>query len=87
MINTARWQRFRDRFLNRNPLCVKCLEDGFQVGADEVDHIVPRSKGGAVFDAANCQPLCRQCHEAKTAAENSRYGGADIEGNLKHGWD
>jgi hypothetical protein len=31
-----------------------------------VDHIVPISKGGPVFDLGNMQLLCWQCHQKKT---------------------
>lgn len=37
---------------------------------DQVDHTVPRARGGADTDE-NQQLLCRQCHSDKTAAENS----------------
>lgn len=37
----------------------------------EVDHIQPISDGGHRFDEANLQTLCKPCHAAKTAAENS----------------
>jgi len=39
--------------------------------ADEVDHIVPLSRGGG-DERSNLQPLCRPCHAAKTARE--RHG-------------
>lgn len=31
-------------------------------GADSADHVVPRSKGGAVFDLANLGPSHRSCN-------------------------
>lgn len=31
-----------------------------------VDHIIPISKGGPVFDIENMQLLCWQCHRKKT---------------------
>lgn len=37
-------------------------------GPLEVDHRVPRSRGGT-DRLANLQVLCRRCHAAKTAAE------------------
>lgn len=37
----------------------------------EVDHITPVSEGGHPFDPANLQTLCSDCHEDKTARENS----------------
>lgn len=34
-------------------------------GADSADHIVPRSRGGAVYDLANLQPAHRRCNESR----------------------
>lgn len=34
-------------------------------GADSADHIVPRSRGGAVWDLANLQPAHRSCNFAR----------------------
>lgn len=41
-------------------------------GRLEVDHKVRLTDGGAEFDPANLQTLCRQCHIDKTRAENRR---------------
>jgi 5-methylcytosine-specific restriction protein A len=38
-----------------------------------VDHIVPRSAGGA-DTPGNLQPLCRPCHSRKTARFDGGYG-------------
>lgn len=40
----------------------------------EVDHIEPISDGGHPFDPANLQTLCSECHQDKTARENSDRG-------------
>ena len=67
--NIGPWTRFRERFLNRNPLCVKC---GRQ--ANVVDHVVPlRYKSASLedlIDVDNCQALCTDCHNAKSSLEN-----------------
>jgi 5-methylcytosine-specific restriction endonuclease McrA len=39
------------------------------VKADEVDHIVPVSAGGDVFDLSNVQALCKSHHSQKTRRE------------------
>ena len=41
--------------------------------ARHVDHVVPLADGGS-NDAANLQPLCVQCHHAKTAREHRERG-------------
>lgn len=38
----------------------------FPLGLLTVDHIIPISKGGPVFDLGNMQLLCWQCHRKKT---------------------
>jgi len=59
-----RWQALRMMVLRREPLCRRC-----QKPAQDVDHILPMSKGGARLDQANLQPLCRSCHRAKHAED------------------
>ena len=60
--------------LRENPLCRPCAANGFTVAAAEIDHIVPVSDSAnpELLDRENWQPICRQCHEAKTATENRR---------------
>jgi 5-methylcytosine-specific restriction protein A len=58
-------QRIRADTLGREPLCRHCAERGHVTVATQLDHIVPLSKGGR--DAPeNRQPLCDECHKAKT---------------------
>lgn len=74
-----RWQVFRTFILERDGYrCQAC-------GAArrlEVDHKVPCWKGGAAWDPANCQSLCRSCHIKKTRKEN----GHDPSPSMK-AWD
>ena len=37
----------------------------------EVDHIVPLEDGGAMFDEANLQGLCKSHHSSKTARDKA----------------
>ena len=70
----ANWRRLRRMFLRENPLC----EDPYgahagPVVATDVDHIVPRSKGGT--DAwENLQSLCASCHSRKTVEQDGGWG-------------
>jgi 5-methylcytosine-specific restriction endonuclease McrA len=34
------------------------------------DHIVPVAKGSALYDLTNMQPVCADCHDAKTRRDN-----------------
>lgn len=56
--------------LKAEPLCRLCLARGRPVPATEVDHITPKVLGGSDQDS-NLQPLCGDCHKAKTAKEAS----------------
>ena len=71
--HTARWQRLRASVLEEEPLCRTCGSNGRVTLAVLVDHIVPVKDGGEMWDRANLQPLCNACHEAKSAAEGSRF--------------
>ena len=65
------WRKLRKIVLEKNPLCVHCLEnDGVVKQADVVDHIVPIKKNGAKLDESNLQGLCHKCHNRKTYYEN-----------------
>jgi len=64
----ADWQRRRKRILDREPLCRQCTTEGRTSAASHVDHILAKAHGGS-DDDANLQPLCVDCHKAKTARE------------------
>lgn len=44
---------------------------GTEWPAFHVDHITRIADGGHPFDESNLQTLCEECHETKTASENS----------------
>jgi 5-methylcytosine-specific restriction protein A len=60
--------------LAREPLCRICRRGGQAMAATEVDHIVPRSRGGS-DTWRNLQSLCKPCHSRKTAREEGRWTG------------
>jgi len=62
-----RWQRARKYYLSKNPLCVKCKEQGLTVLAEVVDHIIPHRGDMVLFwDVSNWQGLCTMHHSQKT---------------------
>ena len=63
------YRRVRDRVKQDQSLCPLCEAQGLTVAGDEVDHIVPLSRGGAEQDPVNLQHLCVPCHKAKTRRE------------------
>jgi 5-methylcytosine-specific restriction protein A len=73
----SRWQKFRQWFLAKHPLCVDCLRGGRCVEATEVDHIVALRRGGDKYALENLQPLCKPCHSRKTAQE-MQFGGGRV---------
>ena len=61
------YQRLREWVLwtRDEGMCQPCRKAGKHTLATEVDHIVPRSRGGDVRDPANMQAICVPCHDAK----------------------
>ena len=66
----SRWQKYRDAFLKRNPLCVMHQKLGQVVQATVVDHIIPHRGDDKLFwNEDNWQSLCQSHHSAKTMRE------------------
>ena len=69
----ARWQKARKKFLETNPFCVKCFDEGILTKATVVDHIKPhRGDPDLFWNVSNWQPLCEHHHNVKTMTED-RY--------------
>lgn len=84
-----KWQQARAGYLRSHPLCAEHERLGQLVQATVVDHKVPHklddamSSGDAVqivkaqslfWDHDNWQPLCKPCHDEKTAREDGAFG-------------
>ncbi|MGY5273851.1 HNH endonuclease [Lactiplantibacillus plantarum] len=64
---TAAWRRLSRRFLELNPVCIKCYEDGLIRKADVVDHVIEiKDDWSRRLDESNLQPLCYRHHNRKT---------------------
>lgn len=71
-----RWQKLRELILAREPLCRPCKQAGRVTPATEVDHVISKARGGT--DASdNLEPICHDCHTAKTGRD--RWSGAGGE--------
>lgn len=71
----SRWQKARQTFLLRSPLCVECSRNGRVTEARVVDHVVPhRGDQDLFWDTSNWQALCKRCHDVKTATEDGGFG-------------
>lgn len=57
-----KWQRLRDAYRTRNPLCIRCIENDKVKPADMVHHIIPISEGGSKTDWYNLESICFACH-------------------------
>ena len=79
----AQWDKLRKQVLRRDAyLCRPCLADDRLTSATEVDHIVPKAKGGT-DTPSNLQAICRACHRAKTTID----GGGVPRQQFTHGAD
>ena len=65
-IQGRRGVALRKRRLRNEPLCRHCKANGIIRAAVTPDHIIPLHKGGTDTDD-NCQSLCAECHDSKTA--------------------
>ena len=68
---TYRWQKEREAYLIRNPLCENCLNKHDVIrAATEVDHIIPHKGDMKLFwNTDNWNGLCKSCHSKKTGKE------------------
>ena len=64
--------KLRAQLLQQEPLCRMCKAKGRLTPAAIADHIVPIAKGGAVHDITNLQPVCAECHQDKTNADQGK---------------
>jgi len=71
---STRWTKLSRNFRKKYPLCSMCRDRGIINEAKEVDHVVPINLGGAIWDWANLQGLCRRHHRLKTMNDKKKYG-------------
>ncbi len=67
----AAWTRLRLLILERDGYicrCAECRKTGRLRVATEVDHRIPKAKGGT-DDPANLQAIAKPCHERKSLLE------------------
>ena len=72
LYGTKRWKEMRAIHLLIEPFCRECMkEDGDEVRAIDVDHIIPhRGDRKLFYDSTNIQSLCKYHHRKKTAGES-----------------
>ena len=71
---SARWKITRRKFLEENPLCVKCLEEGIEQIANTVDHIDGHEykTWKDNFWTGPFMALCSSHHSQKTTLEDMK---------------
>ena len=70
-----RWKKSRANYLKSYPICRSCEEKGLSEPATLIDHIIPHKGNYDLFwDMDNWQPLCKRCHDIKTALEDGGWG-------------
>jgi 5-methylcytosine-specific restriction protein A len=66
----SQWAKSSRLFLELNPMCAECGREGRMRMASVTDHIQPHRGDLRLFwDRTNWQPLCKPCHDRKTARE------------------
>lgn len=81
LYKTKQWQAIRKDYLQRNPLCVMCQQDGRIAQATVVDHIEPHRGDLVKFYNGPFQGLCKTHHDStKQRQEKSGYqpGGDEL---------
>lgn len=79
------WAIARKRAIaSKDPVCAICHKyidielPAFSPLAVEVDHIVPRARGGAIYDLDNLQLTHSRCNRQKGAKMASDYVGQEV---------
>lgn len=81
----AEWFEFREKYLSsRQLVCSFCGKNGLKKeisSLDElpflatIDHVVPLSKGGAMYDENNLKVACHSCNNGKGSMSLDEYRG------------
>jgi len=69
------WRDVRAAVLDRDGRRCMIRADGCQVEATQVDHIIPRSMGGAALDPSNLRASCGFCNASRTRATKRATAG------------
>lgn len=60
----------------------RCINCGL-TGSDSADHVIPRSKGGAIYDLLNLGPSHRKCNYSRGNKPLTRPG-IPVESGLRY---
>jgi 5-methylcytosine-specific restriction protein A len=83
LYRSAAWRNLRLDVLRNSE---KCKTVGCASHPTVVDHIVPHKGDQTLFfDRANLQPLCKSCHDRKTAKQDGGFGRTSKHGAADYG--
>jgi len=88
-----KWQKARDGWLKKHPLCELHKAKGQVVAASVVDHIKPHKGDMTLFwDKTNWQSLCKFCHDGykQRLEKTGRIAGCNASGiptDPRHHWN
>jgi 5-methylcytosine-specific restriction endonuclease McrA len=77
--NSWPWRKLRKRFIETNPNCKKCEDEGVVNEGKYIDHIQRIEDGGDKTDENNLQTLCKYHHDSKSGKE--AHGYREIKGH------
>ena len=66
---SRKWRSHRNKFIEQNPICTQCEQEGVAEPAKVADHITPIKDGGERWSFGNLQGLCLRHHAKKSARE------------------
>ena len=64
-MTSAEYKRVRLLVLDRDGWRCKIRGPHCHGWADQVDHVIPRADGGALFDPTNMRAACRPCNNGR----------------------
>ena len=71
------WAKMSQSYRRANPLCECCLVRGIMTDITPgdykgcVDHMIPITRGGSMYNLNNLLALCKSCHDTKSINEKT----------------
>lgn len=71
------WAKMSRAYRRANPLCECCIVRGIMTDITPgdykgcVDHMIPITRGGSMYNLKNLLALCKECHDVKSSHERS----------------
>ncbi len=71
------WAKMSKAYRRANPLCECCIVLGIMTDITPgdykgcVDHMIPITRGGSMYNLGNLLALCKSCHDTKSILEKT----------------